>query len=127
MIPTVCVCLLALETLPPPHLYPTSSRFFDQTQDALLQLSQTLLRHSTYIEGHGATTSSKGEASTSGHARGEPSHNAQPTDTRNPLVPHICTSCGGMCYGSASQYPSSGCYVSPPRLHILIVHVISII
>ena len=27
----------------PPHLYPASSSVFDQTQDALLQLSETLL------------------------------------------------------------------------------------
>ena len=124
----MCVCLLSLET-PPTHLYLASSSVFDQTQDALLQLSQTLLRHSTYIQGHGAATSSRGEASTSGHARGEPSHDAQPTDIGHPPVPHICTSCGGMCCGSSSQYHSSGFYsfVSPPRFHILIVHVISIV
>ena len=123
----MCVRLLALES--PPHLYPTSSSVFDQTQDALLQLSQTLLRHSTYIQGHRATTSSRGEACTSGHARGEPSHDAQPTDIGYPLVPHICTSCGDMCCESSYQYPSSGFYnfLSPPRFHILVLHVISIV
>ena len=120
---------------PPPHpwnppcLYPASSSVFDKIEDALLQLSQTLLRHSTYIQGHGVASSSRGEASTNGHARGEPSQDAQPTDTGHPPIPHICTSCGSMCCGSSAQYHSSGFYsfVSPPRFHIFIVHVISIV
>ena len=127
LIPTVCIRLLALEN--PPRLYPASSSVFDKIQDALLQLSQTLLRHSTYIQGHGAATSSREEASTSGHARGETSHAAQAPDIEHPLVPCICTSCGGMCCGSLSQYPSLGFYnyVSPQIFHILIVQVISIV
>ena len=61
-------------TPPPPHLYLASSSVFDQTQDALLQLSQTLLRHNTYIHSHGSDSTYREEASTSGHVRGEPSH-----------------------------------------------------
>ena len=100
----------------PTHLYHASTSVFDQTQDALLQLSQTLLQHITYIQSHGVATTSKEDASTGGHARGEPSHAAQSTDIEHPPVPHICTSCHGMCCGSSSQYSSSEFYsfVSPP-------------
>ena len=97
----------------PPWVYPPMGVVIDDTQEALFNLDYTLLQHGTVVQGN--------------VGQGVGTSEAVPSNTRDPLtrspynpratnqigyiegsechvIPHPCTTRGGICYGPASEF-----------------------
>ena len=71
-------------------------------------MADTLLQHGTNVEGNvdqGAGTST---------AVPSTDHRGDADSSERHVTPHPCTSCGGICYGPASNFRDDGllCFVS---------------
>ena len=101
----------------PPRLCPPAGPMIDDTQEALFDLADTLLQHGTIVQGNvgkGVGTSEAGPSHT------KDPHTTSPDRTRgidrigdtevseHRVIPHPCTACGGICYGSASDFRDNG-------------------
>ena len=115
----------------PPCLYPPTGPVIDEMQETLFDLTDTLLRHGTVVEGNvgqGVGTSGAFPLHTqdpltrsldrtrvidcTGDAEGSERH----------VIPHPCIACGGIFYGPASYFQDDGLlrYVSKTHsFHII--------
>ena len=71
-------------------------------------MAETLLEHGTDVQGNadqGAGTSMAGRST---------DHRGDAESSEHRVTPHPCTSCGGICYGPASDFRDDGllCFVS---------------
>ena len=92
----------------PPWVYPPVGLVNENTQEALLDMVDTLLQHGTDVQGNvdqGAGTSKVGPSTY---------HRGDTESSEHRVTPHPCTSCGGICYGPASDFRDDGllCFVS---------------
>ena len=100
----------------PPRIYPLAGPVIEYTQEALLDMAETLLEHATDVQGNvdqGVGTS-KANPSTD--------HTGDAKRSEHCVTPHPCTSCGGICYGPASEFQDDGLlrFVSKTRyFHII--------
>ena len=86
----------------PPRLYPPAGPVIEDTHEALFDLANTLLQHGTDVQGNvdqGVDTS-KVDPSTD--------HKGDAESSECRVTPHPCTSCGGICYGPASDFRDDG-------------------
>ena len=86
----------------PPRLYPPAGPVIDYTQEALLDMAETLLEHATDVQGNvdqGAGTSTTSPST---------EHRGDAESSQRRVTPHPCTSCGGICYGPASDFRDDG-------------------
>ena len=86
----------------PPRVYPLAGPVIEYTQEALLDMAETLLEHGTDVQGNvdqGAGTSTAGPST---------DHRGDTESSECRVTPHPCTSCGGICYGPASDFRDDG-------------------
>ena len=85
----------------------------DDTQEALFDLADTLLHHGTVVQGNvgkGVGTSkaspshTKDPHTTSPDRNGGIYHTGDAEGLERCVIPHPCTTCGGICYGPASDF-----------------------
>ena len=82
----------------PPRVYPPIGPAIEYTQEALFDMTNTLLEHGTDVQGNvdqGACTSTVGPST---------DHRGDAESLERHVTPHPCTSCGGICYGLASDF-----------------------
>ena len=95
-------------TLTPPHLYPPASHVIEDTQEALFDLENTLLRHGTDVEGNvgqGVGTSVASEyGDDTSWAR--PSYIEDPVRSPDPTISrdHNGHAEGSKCHGMPHPY-----------------------
>ena len=89
----------------------------DDTQEALFDLEDTLLQHRTDVQGNvgqGVGTSEAGPSHTKDPhttsldcTRGT-NHTGDTEGSERRVIPHPCTTCGGILYGLASMLQDDG-------------------
>ena len=95
-------------TLKPRRVYPSVHLVIDDTQEALFDLADTLLQHGTVVQGNVGQGVGTYEA--------DPSHTKDPSTDRTRdiehserhIIPHPCTTCGGIYYGPTSELWDDG-------------------
>ena len=89
----------------------------DDTQEALFDLEDTLLQHRTDVQGNvgqGVGTSEAGPSHTKDPHTMSPYHTRGTDRTGDAeglerhVTPHLCTACGGICYGPTSEFRDDG-------------------
>ena len=86
----------------PPRVYPPVGPLIEYTQEALFDMADTLLEDGTDVQGNadqGAGTSTAGRST---------DHRGDTESLERRVTPHPCTSCGGICYGPASDFRDDG-------------------
>ena len=86
----------------PPRVFPHAGPVIEYTEEALFDMADTLLEHGTDVQGNvdqGAGTSMTGPST---DHRGD----AESSELR--VTPQPYTSCGGICYGPASDFRDDG-------------------
>ena len=86
----------------PPWLYPPAAPMIEDTQEALFDLVDTLLQPGTDVQGNVDQGASTSKAVPSIDHRGDAEH------SEHHVTPHLCTSCGGICYAPASDFRDDG-------------------
>ena len=80
----------------------------DDTQEALFDLTDTLLQHGTAVKGNvgqGVITS-EANSSYSKDPSTDRTRDAERSECH--VTPHPCTTCGGICYGPALEFQYDG-------------------
>ena len=89
----------------------------DDTQEALFDLVDTLLQHGIVVQGNVGQWVGTSEA---GPSHAQDPHTTYPNNTRGidrmgdaegserRIIPHPCTTCGGICYGPSSEFQDDG-------------------
>lgn len=107
------------------HLYSHTNRLFDDTQEALLQLLQTLVHHGTFVKIHLVVGTSTVGPSYSFHGKEESppgvdgmGHSLDVTlerDIKHRFLPHPYMCYGSILFGPSCEFPTIGViqYVSP--------------
>ena len=80
----------------------------EYTQEELFDMADTLLEHGNDVQGNvdqGVGTSTAGPST---------DHSGDADSSEFHITPHPCKSCGGICYGPASNFRDDGllCFVS---------------
>jgi hypothetical protein len=103
----------------PPRVYPPAGSVIVDTQEALFDLTDTLLQHGTAVErnvGEGVGPPDV-EPSRAGPSKTVPSRDrpsgsgagsSQDTGTAHQVLGHPCTTCGNLCYGPSSDFRTDG-------------------
>ena len=101
----------------PPQVYPPISVVIDDIHDDIIDLGDTLLQHGTVVQGNvgqgigtyeaGPSHAQDPHTTSLDHTRGiDCMGDAEGSERR--IIPHPCTTCGGICYGPSSQFQDDG-------------------
>ena len=94
-----------------PQVYPFVLPMIEDTQEALFDLKDTMLPHGTVIQGNVGQGVGTSKADPSTNHIGDAEH------SERHVTLHSCTSCGGICYGPASDFRDDGLLLFVSKTH----------